>query len=373
MGVSHSMDDSQVQRVTTALQSSANAIQGINGKFDMVDAHWQQMQEFNDRISTKVDGTLNSFRRLDETLTGHADLALDAVVAATDGLTQVLEETLQVMNRFDMRREMDRMPKVIMPLAIPLIILLIELAVANAYLGILLSSLPNIRVKYSNYLLVNAGAILLGLTLSLVWLGMYRALLAYKTRQRCPGLGKGQQRERPRASAGVPQSPGQQMLAGRRSPAPAETDPAGEPPETHVEGLSPLVANWEVLPPMQRTFSAPACVQERGGALNAELLRRPAAAEDHRLPSPRAGSSHRSPSADSSPPDLPSPSSSQEVVAAGPRIAVAADSRPQHHAPGGRRGTTSCSLETPLSLKVHWSPGGAKAQPTESDADGVTL
>lgn len=92
-------------------------------------------------------------------------------------------------------------------LAIPFIILIIELAVSNAYHGILLASLPGVRglklkihkfhsislykrlvsidpelvfpsyevnFHYSNYLVVNASATLMGLFLSLLWLVCYR-------------------------------------------------------------------------------------------------------------------------------------------------------------------------------------------------------
>merc|ERR1719379_1380681 len=67
-------------------------------------------------------------------------------------------------------------------MVIPLIILLIELSVSNAYLGILLASLPEVRTRYGRYLLSNASMVLLGLTASLIWLVWYRYNLSRRTR-----------------------------------------------------------------------------------------------------------------------------------------------------------------------------------------------
>merc|ERR1719188_1930210 len=63
---------------------------------------------------------------------------------------------------------------------IPLVILLMELAVTNAYLGLLLASIPEVRDKYSwssSYLLANAGCVMFGLMFSMVWLAGYRIWL----------------------------------------------------------------------------------------------------------------------------------------------------------------------------------------------------
>jgi len=176
------MDESQVSRISTALQDSANAIQGINNKFDDIDEHWRQVQDFNQGISSKVQDTLDAMERLDQTVNQGVDRALDALTTTTDELTISMQATLKVMQQFDIHREMNSLPKAIIPFAIPLIVLLIELSVANAYLGILLASVPEVRRKYSEYLFGNASGVLLGLTTSLIWLIAYRLWLSHKTR-----------------------------------------------------------------------------------------------------------------------------------------------------------------------------------------------
>eukprot|EP00933_Yihiella_yeosuensis_P064077 TRINITY_DN67417_c0_g1_i1.p1 TRINITY_DN67417_c0_g1~~TRINITY_DN67417_c0_g1_i1.p1 ORF type:complete len:484 (-),score=89.12 TRINITY_DN67417_c0_g1_i1:78-1529(-) len=181
MMVSHHMDEDQVQRISSALKNSAAAIEGINKRFDVLDDHWTQMQEFNQSIDEKVDKSLKSFQRLDDTFNDRVENVLEAVVAATDNMTDVLEDVVTTLSRFNLRSELDQIPKAVMPLAIPLIILLIELAIANAYMGILLASMPDIRQRYSRFLLGNASSVLLGLTLSLVWLFFYRVWLSHKS------------------------------------------------------------------------------------------------------------------------------------------------------------------------------------------------
>jgi len=64
---------------------------------------------------------------------------------------------------------------------IPLLVLLVELAVANAYLGLLMLSVPEVRSRYSRPLLWNAFTVLVGLTFSLLCLFMHRARLSVKT------------------------------------------------------------------------------------------------------------------------------------------------------------------------------------------------
>ncbi|CAE8598875.1 unnamed protein product, partial [Polarella glacialis] len=174
MGVSHSMEQDQVERVSKALRNSSEAIQGINQKFDTIDDHWRKAQGFNEEINAKVDKTLESFQRLDDTFNDRIEMVLEAVVDATDNLSGVLEATLDSLQQVNIRREIDQIPKAVIPLAIPLIILLIELAVANAYMGILLASITDVRNRYSRYLLGNASSVLIGLTVSLVWLAIYR-------------------------------------------------------------------------------------------------------------------------------------------------------------------------------------------------------
>jgi len=186
MGVTHSMDESQVARISAALRQSAESIQGINSKFDMVDAHWQGVQSFNSGISERVEATLGSFHRLDKTLNARVGKALNTVKVATGEMTEMMGKMVLALQDFDMKREMNALPKAIIPLMIPLVILMIELAVANAYLGILLTRLPDVGDKYSSYLLANAGIVLMGLTLSLIWLVSYRCLLSWRRGAKTP-------------------------------------------------------------------------------------------------------------------------------------------------------------------------------------------
>lgn len=83
-----------------------------------------------------------------------------------------------------MQREMNQLPKAVIPMMVPLIILMIELAVANAYLGILLTRMPEVSELYSSYLLLNAAVVLLGLLTSLLWLICTRCWLSYKTHKK---------------------------------------------------------------------------------------------------------------------------------------------------------------------------------------------
>jgi len=185
------MDETQVHRVSNALKESAAAIQGINAKFDVIDAHWRSVQQFNSKINQKVEGTLESFERLDTTFNLRVNTVLDHVVSATGDLTKGIEDLLDVFESFDLDRQVHQIPKAMIPLVLPLIVLLIEVAVANAFLGMLLvASLPEVGHKYSNYLLFNASSVLLGLMLSLLWLGIYRVHLSYKARHRKGGLRK---------------------------------------------------------------------------------------------------------------------------------------------------------------------------------------
>eukprot|EP00929_Paragymnodinium_shiwhaense_P036371 TRINITY_DN19501_c0_g1_i3.p1 TRINITY_DN19501_c0_g1~~TRINITY_DN19501_c0_g1_i3.p1 ORF type:complete len:625 (-),score=126.97 TRINITY_DN19501_c0_g1_i3:129-2003(-) len=183
MGVTHSMDDTQVRRVSDALGESARAIQGINTKFDEIDENWRKMQEFNQGINDKVQNSLDSLHRFDEMFNSRIDFVLDSVVSTTEDLTAVLQTTVVALKNFDIRRETNQIPKAIIPLAVPLIVLLIELAVGQAYLGILLASIPEVREKYSRYLFANATVVLGGLTLSLLWLIAYRLYLSWNTRR----------------------------------------------------------------------------------------------------------------------------------------------------------------------------------------------
>lgn len=187
MGVTHSMDEAQVVRISTALKQSADSIQGINSKFDIVDEHWQGVQTFNTGISTRIEGTLASFQRLDKAINARFGRALNTVKSATDELTGVMKNMVNTLEGFDMQREMNQLPKAVIPMMIPLVILMIELAVANAYLGILLTRLPDIGDKYSSYLLGNAAIVLLGLLLSMFWLVSYRGILSLRTRRASPG------------------------------------------------------------------------------------------------------------------------------------------------------------------------------------------
>eukprot|EP00931_Biecheleriopsis_adriatica_P031892 TRINITY_DN18657_c0_g1_i1.p1 TRINITY_DN18657_c0_g1~~TRINITY_DN18657_c0_g1_i1.p1 ORF type:complete len:505 (+),score=71.12 TRINITY_DN18657_c0_g1_i1:71-1516(+) len=178
MGVSHSMDDGQVVRISKALKDSAHAIQGINNKFDDIDKQVTKMNHFNDQMNSRVQGTLQSFQRLDDTFNERAELALEALIGTSENLEMLIESTVVQLQQINVRKQLDQLPKAVIPLAIPLIVLLIELAVANAYMGILLASLPTVKQKYSEYLLINASSMLLGLTLSLLWLFLYRAWLS---------------------------------------------------------------------------------------------------------------------------------------------------------------------------------------------------
>lgn len=182
MGVTHSMEEQQVKRISKALNASATAIQGINKKFEDIDVHVQRMLEFNNTTNQKMDAAFRSFERLDDTFNDRAEMFLEALVGATNSATDCLEAAVLALQKVNIRQEIDNIPKALIPLAIPFIILLIELAVSNAYLGILLASLPSVSLRYSNYLLAYASSTLLGLFLSLTWLVCYRVYLSCKNK-----------------------------------------------------------------------------------------------------------------------------------------------------------------------------------------------
>merc|ERR1711988_1525135 len=69
-------------------------------------------------------------------------------------------------------------------MTIPVIVLLMELGVANAYLGLLLSSHKDFRHSYLDFMLLNATTILFGLMVSLIWLILYRCRLSWERRER---------------------------------------------------------------------------------------------------------------------------------------------------------------------------------------------
>merc|ERR1719343_520248 len=119
MGVTHSLDENQVARVSTALRDSAEAIQGINNKFDEIDDHWRTVQDFNSAISVKVQDTLESMQRLDSTVNSCVETVLDTIITSTDELTTALEATVKSIQKIDLQREMNQLPKAIIPLAIP--------------------------------------------------------------------------------------------------------------------------------------------------------------------------------------------------------------------------------------------------------------
>lgn len=222
MGVVHSMADDQVHRVSNSLRECSNSIQGINAKFDEVDEHWRAMQEFNNKVNQRVEVMLDSFKRMDQTFASRGENILETMLVLTDELSHSLEATVQALNRFDIRRDTVQFTKVIIPMTLPLIVLLVELGVSNAFLGILIASLPNVPPDYSRYLLANASFILLGLTLSLLWLGGYRIWLSFKARSLESEVDEGQESFR----AQLEKRPSFPSSALR----PAEELPPGEDP-----------------------------------------------------------------------------------------------------------------------------------------------
>lgn len=178
------MDDQQISRISHALESTSNAIHGINNKFDVVDEHWQGAQRFHSDVRARVDGSVASFQRLEKDLNMRLEKALEVVKFAATDLTQVMSNMVQTLEEFDIQREIDQLPKAVIPLMVPIVILMIELAIANAYLGILLTKLEIVSKSYSRYLLANAAVVLLGLMVSLLWLGVYRCVLIYRSRRK---------------------------------------------------------------------------------------------------------------------------------------------------------------------------------------------
>merc|ERR1712008_502606 len=106
----------------------------------------------------------------DSAMNERIEIALTVVREATGDLTHVMENMVSALEDFDIQREVRQMPKAVIPVMVPLVILMIELAIANAYLGILLTRLPDVGMTYSHYLLSNAAFILIGLMMSLLWL-----------------------------------------------------------------------------------------------------------------------------------------------------------------------------------------------------------
>jgi hypothetical protein len=174
-----------VARISKALKGSADAIQGINTKFDIAETQYRKLHSFQGKLNNQVEGSLDACTKLEATLHSRAEGAVLQFEDAAEGFTLVLENMVDVLQGLNIQREVSALPKAMVPLMIPLVILLIELAVANAYLGILIASLPEVRDKYSwcsSYLLGNASCVLFGLTISLVWLAGYRIYLSCKSR-----------------------------------------------------------------------------------------------------------------------------------------------------------------------------------------------
>ncbi|CAK0788343.1 unnamed protein product [Prorocentrum cordatum] len=80
--------------------------------------------------------------RLDDTVRSRAEHVHVHFDEAMEGFTQVLESMVDLLQSFDIQREVSNLPAAMVPLMVPLVILLVELAVANAYMGILIASMP---------------------------------------------------------------------------------------------------------------------------------------------------------------------------------------------------------------------------------------
>jgi len=181
------MDEKQVARISSALKGSADAIQGINSKFEIAETHYKKMHRIQGKLNETIEGSLDACIRLDDTVRSRAEHVHVHFDEAMEGFTQVLESMVDLLQSFDIQREVSNLPAAMVPLMVPLVILLVELAVANAYMGILIASMPEVRERYSwcsPYLLTNASCVLFGLTLSLVWLAGYRIWLSCKGSKR---------------------------------------------------------------------------------------------------------------------------------------------------------------------------------------------
>lgn len=183
MGVVHSMDDGQVDRIRKALDHSAKAIDGINRKFDEIDRHLTNAAAFNSTMTTKIEESLDALSRLDNAVNMRIESTLHVAERATQDVEEVLNRALVIVTKFDLHAELINMIKNTIPLLIPLLILLIELAVSNAYLGILLASLPQLHQRFSTYLLANASAVLVGLFVSTIWLTSHRIHISRHARK----------------------------------------------------------------------------------------------------------------------------------------------------------------------------------------------
>lgn len=174
MGIQHSLNDEQVGRVGESLQNGAQAIMDISERMEHLEGYVREMRTFNESLSEKVDNASTAIARLDKTLNNRIDRVLTAMAVVTDGTPERTENALEAIRSINVQEAVANANKAMVPLTIPFIVLLVELAVANAYLGILLASMPDARDRYSTFLITNAGAVLCGLTVGLLWLGMHR-------------------------------------------------------------------------------------------------------------------------------------------------------------------------------------------------------
>jgi len=184
--ISHSMDEAQVARVSKALKGSADAIQGISTQFDIAEAHYRRLLRLQGKLVKQVEGSLDACTRLEAHLHSRLEAADSQFDVVAEGLCSALESMVCALEDLNIEREVSNVPKVMVSLMIPLIILMIELAVANPYLGIMVASMPEVRDRYSwcsPFLLGSASCVLFGLTISLVWLAGYRVWLASGSRQ----------------------------------------------------------------------------------------------------------------------------------------------------------------------------------------------
>lgn len=174
MGIQHSLNEQQVNRVGNSLQNGATAIMDISDRMEHLEGYVREMRTFNEALSEKVDNASNAIARLDKTLNNRIDRVLTAMAVVTDGTPERTENAISAIRSINVHEAVANANKAMVPLAIPFIVLLVELAVANAYLGILLASMPDARERYSTFLITNAGAVLCGLTVGLLWLAGHR-------------------------------------------------------------------------------------------------------------------------------------------------------------------------------------------------------
>lgn len=148
LGLSHTIDEEQVDMVLSRFEATTESIRGIEKKVERMSVHAVEAQEYHEKMATHLHRASVLVNRFDMSVHDQADSLGSYIDRTWDRLTALVEEFEICVGTLDISAANRQMLRELGPLLVPTVVLVVIITASNCYFGFAMANDPVLAQRF---------------------------------------------------------------------------------------------------------------------------------------------------------------------------------------------------------------------------------